>query len=248
MTYAKYVAGLLLVLLILVLVISLRNQGNNRNAPSSSQRKLAHIIQYLPLGDSYTIGESVNEADRWPNQLVARLKDSGKTLHIVANPSVTGYTTQDLIDTELPVLHKLKPDFVTILIGVNDYVQGVNASTFRHNLEYIVSNVQNTLTDKRNVVLVTIPDYAKTPTGAQFGNPVQATSNIMAFNTIIKDVGRAHAIPVADIFTISQAVQTDSSLITSDGLHPSGKQYAEWTNIILQVLKATDLPVPSSSK
>lgn len=33
-------------------------------------------MRYVALGDSYTIGTSVNDGERWPNQLVARLADT----------------------------------------------------------------------------------------------------------------------------------------------------------------------------
>jgi acyl-CoA thioesterase-1 len=202
----------------------------------------ASTISYLPLGDSYTIGQSVSESDRWPNQLIARLATDGKRLNIVANPSVTGYTTQNLIDKELPLVPKLKPDFVTILIGVNDYVQGVDASTFAQHLDYIISTVQKQLPKPGNIVLVTIPDYGKTPTGAQYGSPQESEKGIAAFNAIITAAGAKYNLPVADIFAVSQKVAADPSLIADDGLHPSGKEYTAWTNIIYQTLKTAQLP------
>ena len=81
----------------------------------------ARRLRYVALGDSYTIGTSVAEADRWPNQLVARVP----TLELVANLGVNGFTSRDLIEVELPQLDALRPEFITVLIGVNDVVQGV---------------------------------------------------------------------------------------------------------------------------
>lgn len=199
-------------------------------------------IRYLPLGDSYTIGESVSEQDRWPNQLTARYKTKAHPLEIIANPAVTGYTTQDLIDRELPLLPKLKPDFVTIQIGVNDYVQGVSADQFSANLNTIIQAVQSKLADPRNILLVTIPDYGKTPTGAQFGSSQSSEAGVTAFNAIIAQAGNTYKLPVADVFPVSQKVATDPSLIAADGLHPSATQYADWTEVIAQALQAAGLP------
>lgn len=213
--------------------------------PHTPETPLIHkpnTIRYLPLGDSYTIGQSVAETERWPNQLVARLDSSGKHLEIVANPSVTGFTTQDLIDRELPLVQRLKPNFVTILIGVNDYVQGVDAATFAQHLDYIILTVQKQLPKPGNLVLVTIPDYGKTPAGARFGSPESSEAGIKSFNTIITQAGTKYNIPVADIFGISQKVVSDPTLIADDGLHPSGKQYTDWTDIIYQTLQTNKLP------
>ncbi len=86
-------------------------------------------LRYVALGDSYTIGTSVAAADRWPDRLVAALKADGAAdgpwLELVANLGVDGYTTADLIRDELPPLAGLRPDVVSVLIGVNDVVQGV---------------------------------------------------------------------------------------------------------------------------
>ncbi len=216
-----------------------RHRTTNLSAKPAAS--IPGAIRYLPLGDSYTIGQSVPEQDRWPNQLAARLAAKGTTLQIVANPSATGYTTQDLIDHELPLVTQLKPDFVTILIGVNDYVQGVPIGTFQKNLAYIVAMLQQEMTKPKNIVLVTIPDYGKTPAGAQFGSPQTSQAGVEAFNAIIQKVASNQKLPLADIFPISQQVADDPSLIAGDGLHPSGKQYTAWTNIIYDTIQSSGL-------
>jgi acyl-CoA thioesterase-1 len=224
---------LLLIIAVIVVILAARHHPPTTTASTIP----ATAIRYLPLGDSYTIGQSVSRTDRWPNQLVASLQAKTKIkLAIVANPSVTGYTTQDLIDQELPLVSKLKPQFVSILIGVNDYVQGVDSQTFSNNLDYIISTVQHNLPDPANIILVTIPDYGKTPTGAEYGAPATTHTGILAFNAIIAAAGQKYGLPVANIFPISEQVATDPSLIASDGLHPSGKEYAAWTQVIYNTI------------
>lgn len=202
----------------------------------------ANVIRYLPLGDSYTIGQSVGENERWPNQLADSYKPGGKQLSILANPAVTGYTTQNLIERELPLVKQLQPDFVTVQIGVNDHVRGVSPESFEKNLNSIISQLSRQLQKPNNILLVTIPDFAKTPGGATFGDAASSTRGIEKFNQIIKDVGAKNNIPVADIFAVSQAVVTDPELVADDGLHPSSKQYTAWTAIIKQSLETAKLP------
>ncbi|MBA3758682.1 SGNH/GDSL hydrolase family protein [Candidatus Saccharibacteria bacterium] len=187
-------------------------------------------IVYLPLGDSYTIGQGVSESERWPNQLASELEKTGIGLTIGANPSRTGFTSQDLIDNELPFLAQTKPDFVTVQIGVNDWVQGVPAQTFQKNLQNILDQLQAA---QAKILIVTIPDFGKTPSGAGFGKPEEITAGLQAFNKIIQGEASKRNIPVADVFASSQQVTNDSALVAPDGLHPSGKQYAQWTEIIL---------------
>ena len=67
-------------------------------------------LRYVALGDSYTIGTSVSERERWPNQLVARVPG----LELVANLGVNGFTSRDLIEVELPRLDELRPELVSV--------------------------------------------------------------------------------------------------------------------------------------
>lgn len=225
-----------------LLAIGLLVVRRPQNTTSSGTGRDANSVTYLPLGDSYTIGQSVGVDERWPNQLVDRFKAKNRSIKIVDNPSVTGYTTQDLIDRELPLMQKYKPQFVTILIGVNDYVQGVPIETFQKNLEYIIKTVESQIAVPKNIVLVTIPDYGKTPTGAQYGNPDDSRKAIIEFNALIIQAGKDHKLPVADIFPASEKVATDATLIANDGLHPSGKQYSLWTDTIEAAMIQNRLP------
>ncbi|GAC1387915.1 MAG: SGNH/GDSL hydrolase family protein [Candidatus Saccharimonadales bacterium] len=226
----KYLVVIIVLFVIVVSSFSALHKSNIKKFIPSSRE--ANIIRFLPLGDSYTIGQNVSENDRWPNQLAHQLNLSGKPVRVIANPAVTGYTTRNLITKELPTLHHEKPDFVTLQIGVNDWVQGVPTATFRSNLRYIIDDIQTVLSNKKRLVLVTIPDFSLTPTGSSFGSPVDNRVGIESFNRIIKEEAIAHELQVADIYPASQKVANDASLTANDGLHPSAKQYDLWVEII----------------
>jgi len=195
--------------------------------------------RYVALGDSYTIGTSVAEAERWPNQLVAALADSEPGLELVGNLAVNGYTTADLIADELPQLAALDPEFVTLQIGVNDVVQGVPAATTEANLRQIVGALVSAVGADR-VLCVATPDYTVTPVGIAglFGDPAEQRAGIEAVNgqqqAICDESGVRY---VSEIFAISQAAATDGSLVAGDGLHPSGAQYARWVEAILPAVR-----------
>ncbi len=239
MSVSRALIFLVVVVSIMLFAVVIIRHRTDRSAAESNSG-IANGIRFLPLGDSYTIGQSVTENNRWPNQLASA--SSAKKLQIVANPSVTGYTSQDLIDHELPLIKQLKPDFVTVQIGVNDYVQGVPVATFQKNLEYIVHTLQQELRLPQNILLVTIPDYGQTPTGAQFGDPAASEAGVKNANRIIQKVADASKLAVADIFPVSQGVSADPGLVASDGLHPSAKQYSAWTEVILQAMQSNQLP------
>ena len=190
-------------------------------------------LRYVGLGDSYTIGTSVAEGERWPNQLVERVDE----LQLAGNPAVNGYTSADLINDELPQLDALRPEFVSVLIGVNDVVQGVPDLQYAGNVAVILEELLTRLPSHR-IVCIATPDYTVTPSGASFGDPVQQSDAIVRFNAIMREACEQREIRfVAQTFEISQEALGDPFLVADDGLHPSGKQYSMWVDAIEPVVR-----------
>jgi lysophospholipase L1-like esterase len=192
--------------------------------------------RYVALGDSYTIGTSVGIAERWPDQLVAALGPAPPTLELVANLAVNGYTSRDVADLELPALAALEPEFVSLLVGVNDVVQGVPEATYRRNVGRILDDLVARVGASR-IVVVTAPDYTVTPAGADYGDPDEQAAGIRAFNAVLSAQAEARDIAVVDIYDLSLLAGTDRSLVARDGLHPSGSQYALWVERIEGVVE-----------
>src|SRR2546421_12990327 len=105
-------------------------------------------IRYVALGDSYTIGEGASPNESWPALLTRHLRREGIDVDLVANPSVTGWTTKDVIERELPIFRKAKPNFGTLLIGVNYWVQGIDDNTLRQRFSFIVDEMLKLLANK----------------------------------------------------------------------------------------------------
>ena len=198
----------------------------------------AESLHYVALGDSYTIGTSTRSPDeRWPNQLVATLGSAAPApLELVANLGVNGYTSRDLIERELPQLAALEPGFASVLIGVNDVVQGVPVATYRENVSRILDTLLRALPPTR-IVAVTTPDYTVTPRGADYGDPSQQSAAIRVFNAVLSERAAERAIAVVEIHDLSLQAAEDPSLVADDGLHPSGAQYARWVERIAPVVE-----------
>lgn len=191
-------------------------------------------MRYVALGDSYTIGTSVSEAERWPNQLAERLGD----LELVANLGVDGRTSGELVETQLRELDRLEPRFVSLLIGVNDVVRGVPDSQYAGNVAVILDDLLGRLPPER-IVCVATPDYTLTPRGGDYGDPAEQSDGIVRANAILRETCEARGVAfVPDIFEISQEVTAEPGLVAGDGLHPSGAQYARWVDAIEPVVRA----------
>jgi acyl-CoA thioesterase I len=210
---------------------------------------MADAIRYVALGDSYTIGTSVAASERWPEQLVrahnARAEHPGSPvgrtiagrLEPVSNLGVNGFTSRDVIEHELPRLAALRPGLVSLLVGVNDVVQGVPDDAYRRNVVQIL-DVVLALAGPPGLFVVTTPDYTVTPAGADYGDPVRQAAAIRRANASLTELATARGVTVVDIHDISLRAAVDRSLVAADELHPSGAQYALWVERIAPVVAA----------
>jgi lysophospholipase L1-like esterase len=200
--------------------------GNNTSPDATN------IIRYVALGDSYTICEGANWEESWPVTLTEKLSAIGIPIQLIANPSRTGWTTQNLIDNELPIFDKSFATFATLLIGVNDWVQGISLEKYKENLTFILDHVQDRLPDKTKLLLITIPDFSATPEGPKYAKGRNISEGLQEFNQILKEEALKRNLKCVDIFPISQKMLGDPSLISKDNLHPSAKEYALWEELI----------------
>jgi acyl-CoA thioesterase I len=205
-------------------------------------------LRYVALGDSYTIGTSVAADERWPDQLVARLAASPSaagSLELVANHAVNGYTAGSVVRRQLPRLDGDAPiDIASLLVGVNDVVQGVPEETYRADVDTILAALLERLPPGR-ILCVETPDYTLTPQGAAFGDPATQRAGIVRMNAILRERCEAVGAGFVDgIFAISGEAATDRTLVASDGLHPSGAQYRRWVTERIEPAVRELLAVP----
>ena len=189
-------------------------------------------IRYAVVGDSYSCGEGAKPSESWPALLTQHLKTQGLDVDLVSNPSVTGWTTKDAIDKELPKFVSSNPNFATLLIGVNDWVQNVDETAFRNRVSYLLDSMLAILPNKKRLLIVTIPDFGVTPTGPKYAHGRNIHEGIANFNKIVTEEARKRGLSVVDIFPVSKKMGHDKSLVAKDGLHPSARAYAEWEKLI----------------
>jgi len=199
-----------------------------------SQSKESNSYSYLALGDSYTIGESVKESERWPVQLYKSLKNKISYPTIIAK---SGWTTDQLIDT----LNKTKfknYDFVSLLIGVNNQYRGRSIESFKKDfIELLERSIKYANGKKERVFVVSIPDWGVTPfANGKDRNIIEKEIN--EFNNIISEECSINDIKFFDVTQNSRTALQNKSLIAKDGLHPSKKMYKQWVKIIKPYFKS----------
>ena len=195
------------------------------------------MIRYLALGDSYTIGESVAENERWPNQLAGLLRtnDISTELTIIAR---TGWTTDEL--WQGIQAREINPPYelVSLLIGVNNQYRGLDIAEYREEFVFLLSKaIEYAGGEAQRVIVLSIPDWGVTPF-AKSRDSKKIATEINLFNSINREESERTGVYYVDITPGSRQAVTDSALIAADGLHPSGKMYAEWAELAYpEVLK-----------
>lgn len=190
---------------------------------------------YLALGDSYTIGQSVDSADRFPAQTAALLNHDSVAVSAIQYIAATGWTTTNLqaaINTANP-----QGPFaaVTLLIGVNDQYQQRDTTGYRGRFTTLLNTAVSLAGNHKNHVFVlSIPDYGVTPFGAGYYG---ISEQVDAFNAINKEVTDAYGIDYIDVTIISRNDAGNAAMLAPDGLHPSGSQYAQWAAALAPVME-----------
>lgn len=206
------------------------NPGINTSDNSNSLATL----KYLALGDSYTIGESVNKEERWPEQLVKHLALQN---YLVKEPVIlakTGWTTANLNTAINSKGITDTFDIVTLLIGVNNQFQGRSIVEFQNQFRELLNKSITFAKNKpENVIVVSIPDWGVSPFANSL-NREEISKEIDSFNTVKKEETLKMNAKFVDITSISRLALNNSEFIASDGLHFSGEMYKLWVEEIIR--------------
>jgi lysophospholipase L1-like esterase len=216
---------------------------DERETPAQQSRagkgSASRSLRYLALGDSYTIGEGVPESQRWPVQLAEALRAEGIDVGNVDIIARTGWRTDDL-DAAITRTHPKGPyDLVSLLIGVNNQYQGRPLDQYRKEFPALLNRAIGFAGGKpERVIVLSIPDYGATPVGQGTGDAPRIGGEIDKYNAIAGAAsGEAH-VRYVDITPGSRRAADEKGLVAEDGLHPSGKMYAEWVKLALPEARA----------
>lgn len=242
MKIAKYKGFVILFLVLLLGVCNIactKTSKANNTMPAQTnynqQPAAAGDTLFLALGDSYTIGQDVSPGERFPAQTLSALRSHSIA---IANPqyiATTGWTTIDLQNAIAQQNPQGPYAAVTLLIGVNDQYQGLDTGGYRTRFTQLLQKAIQLAGNRINRVFVlSVPDYSVTPFG---GGSTTIRDQIDEFNTINQQITLANGVAYINITDISRAAANDPSLIASDGLHPSGKQYLLWTEVLAPAME-----------
>ncbi len=202
--------------------------------------RAAATASYLALGDSYTIGENVEPAGRWPMQLAAALRADGIVIDDPRLVATTGWTTDELstaIDAAEPLGdgHAL----VSLLIGVNNQYRGRAVDEYAREFAVLLERAIGFAGRRADRVFVlAIPDWGVTPFAADSGRDTAAIARELdAYNAAAAKICAERGVVFIDIAPVSRARGAEPAMLAGDGLHPSAAMYAEWARLALPAVR-----------
>ena len=193
--------------------------------------------KYLALGDSYTIGEAVEQNESFPYILVNKLRSDNINIDDPVIIAKTGWTTDELESAINSNATNSIYDLVTLLIGVNNQYRGRSADEFRIEFCRLLARAIAFSGGKpSNVVVLSIPDWGVTPF-AEGKDRNKIAAEIDEFNEIIRSETQKESANYIDVTVISRLAADDISLLAGDKLHPSAKMYKLWVESLYNIVK-----------
>lgn len=202
-------------------------------------KKKAKDLTYLALGDSYTIGEGVDEKDRYPNQLVGMLSNEGLNISLSKIIAKTGWTTDELATgIENAGISGNTYDMVTLLIGVNNQYRGRSIENYRIEFEErLVQAIEFAGGNPQRVLVLSIPDWGVTPFAVERGaDQNKVRQEIDQYNASKKAISETLGVFYIDITEHYREVGAEPEMVVEDKLHPSGLVYKVWAEKLEKVI------------
>jgi lysophospholipase L1-like esterase len=192
---------------------------------------------FLALGDSYTIGESVAESERWPMQFVELMKAAGKDFETPEIVAKTGWTTDELSRAIADANPKGPYDMVSLLIGVNNQYRNYSPQLYKKEfIQLLEQAIEFAGKNANHVVVISIPDWGATPF-AEGRDRAKIALEIDHYNSINREIAGAYGVTYIDITPHSRIAETNASMVAEDKLHPSGGVYTYWAKRVFDEMK-----------
>ena len=193
---------------------------------------------FLALGDSYTIGESVPIYESFPYQTVQLLRKKGMNVHAAEIIAKTGWTTDELMDGIEKTTFVQPYDIVSLLIGVNNQYRGKSSDAYAIEFEVLLKKaLEYSAGNKKHEYVLSIPDWGATPF-AEGRDRKRIAAEIDLFNSINRKITEAKGITYISITEGTREVPSNPKLVAKDGLHPSGDDYARWAEKLSNAVMA----------
>lgn len=217
-----------------VSVLADESLGDAPEAAPVAVEERAPIVRLVTLGDAYTHGTetAAPRRDSWPAQLVESLDRDGVQV-VLRNLAEPGDTSGELLEEQLGQVESLRPDVITLQVGVNDIVARETA-WYRQNVAVILDELLTILPADR-ILTITTPDHTLTEWGDKRAGLDKGQATVAELNATLREEAHERGIEVVDIGQVNDLVAADPDLVVQHDPplpYPTAKQYAGWAELI----------------
>jgi lysophospholipase L1-like esterase len=189
------------------------------------------------IGDSTGQGVGASTPDAaLPRRVAARLGREVR-LSVLA---ISGATTQDAIETQLPDLAATQPDWVIVGIGNNDVTHATSKRAFRERLDTLLTQVA-AMRPEHLIVLGTA-EFSGTPL---LKEPLRTFAGVRSrvLDAVVRDLAAKHDALYVPIRTITGPLfkAAEGPTHAADDFHPNDVGYGFWTTAIIDTLRDAGL-------
>ena len=214
--------------------INKENISGSLIAEDNPIKSIESAYSFIALGDSYTIGEGVNEDERWPNQFVNVANENGIDFDQPEIIAESGWKTYDLLNAINQTSFTKKYDYISLLIGVNNQFNSRPINEFEEDLNKLIDKMNGIRKNDGSIIIISIPDWGFSPYG-ESSDMSDISEQIDLFNNSLRKFATNNNLKYVDVTEISRRGLNEPNLIAGDNLHPSEKMYLEWANKIYNI-------------
>ena len=206
------------------------------SSPVSQTHNGSGQIVYVAIGASDTFGIGTDDPyrDNWASDLAGWL---GMRYHLV-NLGIPAITLHRALTAELPVAVDAHPGLVTIWLAVNDIIAQVPVTSYKQDLNTMLTRLQAASPQAR-IAVANVPDLTLLPyfQNQQGVDMKQLSAVVQAYNAAIATVvGQHHAILV-DLSQYTSDLQQHPEYVSQDGLHPTMAGYEQLALLFYHALQ-----------
>lgn len=195
-------------------------------------------ILYMAIGASDALGAgAIPEDEGYVFRIEEELDDEleGEVelcgLCLVALPAAELNQIKELLDVALDA--GVDPDIVTILVGSNDMIEGIESEDFEEDLREVINDILDESPDAV-IVVGNVPDLTQLPRFDEGEDSDVTPESIAEFNEVIDRIAAEFGIPVVDLFS----VMITDDFVADDGFHPSDQGHQIIAELFLEVILA----------
>lgn len=194
-----------------------------------SKKVLSESVKYVALGGSLTAGVGVKDYHSSYPYLAAQKLLTHSSKVTLVNRGIPGIESSGVLNDQVPQAIKEAPDYVSVMVGINDIHNLKSVSEYRDNMTKILEDLKTKTRAKITVL-------NNPPLGVEnWSFPYAELLDLRTkqFNAALKEICQKEDVRYIDLYTATKTrFESSTSLYSPDLFHPNDQGYLYWSQFI----------------